>query len=100
MLKGVTKHHVLSSFQLEVLLHVLSYWRQDAISMLTHRGHDQMRVVTAEVMYEHWNVIHHTAIQITTVVRGSAKPASHVVMVSYFAVLIAIVKRTVLSFTD
>ena len=84
MLKGVTENDVLAPLHLEVFLHVLPDHSELTIPNVRKLVDDQMRVISADVVEEDWNLIVHLTLEIALLMSGGDEPASHVIVIADF----------------
>ena len=82
MLKGVTEDDVLALLHLEILFHVLTDHSELTILDVRELVDDQMRVVSAEVVEEDWNLIGHLPLEIALLMSFGDEPVSHVIVVA------------------
>ena len=95
-MERVAEDEVVAPLDLEIPLDVLRDRSDGASRVLREGPHDEVTVVAAEVVEKDGNVVDHSALPVTQVVRRSAVVAGHVIVVGDFPEIgITIDERTV-----
>ena len=101
VLQAVAKHEVLAPHHLQIALHRLADHFDFAVGELVERVHDQVAVVSAEVVNEHWNLKHHAPSLVAQVVGRAEKVARYVIVIADFApVVVTVIERPFLVVAD
>ena len=75
---------MLAPLYLQVFLHVLANHSELTILDVGELVDDQMRVISAEIVEEDWNLIGHLPLEIALLVSGGDEPSSHVIVIADF----------------